>query len=146
MKKKILTAVLTLVMCFTILISVAGCKASSTETLTVTYADGAFSNITAVSANNDNAMRAARLACLRKISKIVYDDGYLDDTDPENDQYHIKKEWPKEGNSTDKAYDLFLADGGLVSGFTIDSPGTRTAVFTYRGGSFSITYTVKAAA
>lgn len=144
MKKKILTAVLTLVMCFTILISVAGCKAGSTETLTVTGGD--FANITVVDSSDYNAMSKKRIEILNSITEIKYDDGYLTDADPENDQYHFEKTWKTEADKNLTAYGSFLADGGLISGFTIDEVGTRIAVASYRGASFKIEYTVKAAA
>lgn len=136
MKKKILTLLLSLVMCFTVLLTVSGCESANSELKLeeATKTVDVYQYIPDYHGEQDaqSALYAAIDAALKEdLGKIVYSYGKDD-----------SGKWINVTTFNDFAE--FRAAGGTVSNFDIKRVGSGVLTLNYQGASCEVSYTVKA--
>lgn len=132
MKKKILTLLLSLVMCFTVLLTVSGCEAKNSKLEVATATIETYQYVPDYHGEQDaqSVLYAKIDEALAKVGVITY---------KVKDASGVEK--------TEREFENFAefrAAGGTVSNFDIKRVGSGVLTLNYQGASCEVSYTVKA--
>ena len=159
MKKKILNCFITLMMICFVTLGCGGCNGVSGQTLEV---QGFIENVEQFTQENYNGedyledLETAKNTAMFHIDKIVLKDkeGKVEKEWKYQDIYKVGGVWTEEkpASASDaeeimklSAYEFFVFDGGIVTGFNISqAPGTYICTFHYNTASCDMQYKITA--